>query len=59
MSYFTQIMDRITKATNDAQCPVCNKYSKQSVPRITKEQVMLCPHCKSMFVVHSQHDNDQ
>lgn len=52
MSYFTQVMDRIARINTDAKCPICGKTSKQSVTKVSKEQALLCPHCKSLFVIH-------
>ncbi|WP_220485618.1 YnfU family zinc-binding protein [[Pantoea] beijingensis] len=53
MSYFSDVMGRIKKIETNATCPVCEKKSKQSLSKVSKEQTMICPHCKSMFVIHS------
>ncbi|WP_279233915.1 YnfU family zinc-binding protein [Pantoea sp. MQR6] len=52
MSYFAQMMDRIAKIKTEAKCPICEKTSKQSITKISREQPLLCPHCKALFVIH-------
>ncbi|MDN4627038.1 MULTISPECIES: YnfU family zinc-binding protein [Erwinia] len=52
MSFFAQMMDRIARINADAKCPICGKSSKHSVAKISREQALLCPHCKSLFVIH-------
>ncbi|MEN4889191.1 YnfU family zinc-binding protein [Erwinia billingiae] len=52
MSYFNQVMDQIAKITSYATCPVCGEKSKQSISKQSHEKIMLCPHCKSLFVIH-------
>ncbi|MFS2223951.1 YnfU family zinc-binding protein [Pantoea sp. B65] len=52
MSYFTDVMARIKTMSTNTTCPVCGKKSKQSITKLAKEQTMVCPHCKSLFVIH-------
>ncbi|WLS77226.1 YnfU family zinc-binding protein [Erwinia pyri] len=52
MSYFNRVMDRIARITSDTSCPVCGKKSKQSLSKQSHEKTMICPHCKSLFVIH-------
>ncbi|WP_369012209.1 YnfU family zinc-binding protein [Erwinia pyrifoliae] len=41
------------KTTHDARCPVCHRTSKQLTIKISKKQTLICPQCKSLFVIHS------
>nr|WP_254446359.1 YnfU family zinc-binding protein [Pantoea sp. CCBC3-3-1] len=34
-------------------CPVCRKKSKQSITKISREEVVVCPHCHARFIVHA------
>ncbi|MEN4888282.1 MULTISPECIES: YnfU family zinc-binding protein [Erwiniaceae] len=52
MSFLNQLMGRMTKGTSQTKCPVCGKSSQQSFAKVNREQTLLCPHCKSLFVVH-------
>ncbi|WP_339327347.1 YnfU family zinc-binding protein [Erwinia amylovora] len=53
MSLLNLALAKIGKTTNDARCPVCDKTSKQSTIKISKKQTLICPQCKSLFVIHS------
>ncbi|MCA1178882.1 YnfU family zinc-binding protein [Pantoea rwandensis] len=52
MSYFSQVMDRIARINTDAKCPNCGKSSKHPIAKVSREQALLCPYCKSLFVIH-------
>ncbi|MCT4717098.1 YnfU family zinc-binding protein [Enterobacteriaceae bacterium H18W14] len=48
-------MNRINdKATGTVTCPECGKKSKHPTIKIRRQQALLCPSCKSLFVVHSK-----
>ncbi|WP_342755523.1 YnfU family zinc-binding protein [Pantoea sp. MBD-2R] len=50
MSYLTAIMAFLKKSEASTKCPICNKYSSQSVSKRSHGQTMLCPYCKSLFI---------
>lgn len=52
MSFLTNALSRFNdKSTTTVNCPQCGKKSKQTTVKIQREQAMLCPHCKALFVV--------
>ncbi|WP_420854173.1 YnfU family zinc-binding protein [Sodalis ligni] len=32
------------------ECPICHQSSKQDFNKISKDKVMICPHCHSYFL---------
>ena len=50
MSYLARFMAFLQKGEAQTQCPVCNKYSSQSVSKKNHRQTMMCPYCKSFFI---------
>ncbi|MFU9137928.1 YnfU family zinc-binding protein [Erwinia tasmaniensis] len=52
MSYFNRVMVQPGKINSDTTCPVCGKKSKHSLSKVSRDQTLLCPHCKSLFIAH-------
>ncbi len=55
MSFFASAMNRFndkSTSTSTVTCPQCGSKSKQPSSKISREQAMLCPSCKALFVVH-------
>jgi transposase len=51
MSFFRDAMNRINDtSTTTVTCPECGKTSKQSTSKVRRQQALLCPACKSLFV---------
>lgn len=48
MSYLTGIKTRISR-TIDVTCPQCRNRSPQRRLKVTKNMVMICPHCGTYF----------
>lgn len=52
MSFLDDALKRINKATtNTAICPICGHKSSHAASKIRQNQTLLCPSCKSLFVV--------
>lgn len=53
MSFFANALSRINdKNTSTVTCPQCGSKSKQPTSKINRQQAMLCPSCKALFVIH-------
>lgn len=52
MSFLNDVMKRInTATTSTVTCPVCGHRSHHAASKIRQKQTLLCPACKSLFVV--------
>ncbi|WP_274604273.1 YnfU family zinc-binding protein [Erwinia persicina] len=54
MSFINDVMKRLTSATastTQAVCPVCGHRSSHAAIKIRQQKTLLCPACKSLFVV--------
>ncbi|WP_255474417.1 YnfU family zinc-binding protein [Erwinia sorbitola] len=55
MSFLENVMKRISSATTSTvTCPLCGHRSSHAASKIRKNQTLLCPACKSLFVVNNQ-----
>ncbi|HIH5019965.1 YnfU family zinc-binding protein [Klebsiella oxytoca] len=53
MSFFDYALKRINIASKiTVTCPVCGHQSNHPTTKVRKEQALLCPRCKSLFVIH-------
>ncbi|WP_308446957.1 YnfU family zinc-binding protein [Klebsiella electrica] len=52
MSFFDNAMKRLSSTSETTvTCPECGHKSRQSVNKIKHGAALLCPRCKSMFIV--------
>ncbi|WP_280643776.1 YnfU family zinc-binding protein [Buttiauxella brennerae] len=52
MSIFDYAMKRFSNASNGTvTCPICQSKSSFPANKIRQGQTLLCPKCKSLFVV--------
>ncbi|PIF14682.1 YnfU family zinc-binding protein [Candidatus Pantoea floridensis] len=51
MSWLNRFLENLGRREVSAQCPVCKKFCPQSSHKQSHSQAMLCPHCKSLFVM--------
>ncbi|MEG3112019.1 MULTISPECIES: YnfU family zinc-binding protein [Pantoea] len=51
MTWLNRIFDNLQQHEVNSQCPVCKKFSKQSSTKRDRGQAVLCPHCKSLFIM--------
>ena len=51
MTWLSFLFDALHSSETNTQCPVCKKFSRQSVAKKNKGQAVLCPHCKSLYVI--------
>ncbi|QZQ48331.1 YnfU family zinc-binding protein [Erwinia persicina] len=54
MSFINDVMKRLSSATastTQAVCPVCGHRSSHAAIKIRQQKTLLCPSCKSLFVV--------
>ena len=55
MSYFDNAMRRVgLVASMIVMCPICGHNSTQSTTKVRQQQALLCPKCKSLFVIHNK-----
>ncbi|HHW4413515.1 YnfU family zinc-binding protein [Citrobacter freundii] len=53
MSFFDYAMQRVGLAANmTVMCPICGHKSTHSTTKVRQQQALLCPKCKSLFVIH-------
>ncbi|WP_420866245.1 YnfU family zinc-binding protein [Lelliottia aquatilis] len=53
MSFFDYALKRIDSATKTTvACPICGHNSIHSTTKVRQELALLCPNCKSLFVIH-------
>lgn len=53
MSFFDYAMQRVGLVANmTVTCPICGHKSIQSTTKVRQQQALLCPGCKSLFVIH-------
>ncbi|WP_230467927.1 YnfU family zinc-binding protein [Biostraticola tofi] len=50
MSYFSDILSKVTSNQKNTQCPICHKFARQDAHKVAKGLAMLCPHCHALFV---------
>jgi transcription elongation factor Elf1 len=52
MSFLESVIKRFANALNDkVTCPICGEKSSQPASKIRQGQALICPKCKSLFVV--------
>lgn len=51
MNWLNRFLENVGRKEVNAQCPVCKKFCAQSSIKKTRGQAMLCPHCKSLFIM--------
>ncbi|KFC81962.1 transposase-like protein [Buttiauxella sp. BIGb0471] len=52
MSFLDSAMKRFKNAANGTvTCPICGNKSQFAASKIRQGQTLLCPKCKSLFVV--------
>ncbi|WP_421505934.1 YnfU family zinc-binding protein [Erwinia rhapontici] len=55
MSFLSDVMKRInTATTSTVTCPLCGHRSAHAASKIRQNQTLLCPACKSLFIVNHQ-----
>ncbi|WP_317846461.1 MULTISPECIES: YnfU family zinc-binding protein [Enterobacter cloacae complex] len=53
MSFFDYALQRVGLVANmTVTCPICGHKSIQSTTKVRQQQALLCPECKSLFVIH-------
>ena len=53
MSFFDYALKRVEAATKTTvTCPICGHNSKHPTTKVRQEQALLCPKCKSLFIIH-------
>ncbi|WP_277922282.1 YnfU family zinc-binding protein [Kluyvera intermedia] len=53
MSFFDYAMKRVGLVANTSvMCPICGHYSNQSTAKVRQHSALLCPKCKSLFVIY-------
>ncbi|WP_317179148.1 YnfU family zinc-binding protein [Lelliottia amnigena] len=53
MSFFDYALKRVESATKTTvTCPICGFNSNHPTTKVRQEQALLCPKCKSLFVIH-------
>lgn len=51
MTWLSFLFDALHNNETNTQCPVCKKFSRQLISKKNKGQAVLCPHCKSLFII--------
>jgi transposase-like protein len=52
MSFLDSAMKRFTNAASrSVTCPICGNKSQQTASKVRQGQALLCPKCKSLFVI--------
>lgn len=55
MSFLNDVLKRINSASTSAvTCPLCGHRSSHAASKIRQNQTLLCPACKSLFIVNKQ-----
>ncbi|WP_455818983.1 YnfU family zinc-binding protein [Pseudomonas cerasi] len=55
MSFLNDVIKRINTATTSAvTCPLCGHRSSHAASKVRQHQTLLCPACKSLFIVNKQ-----
>lgn len=53
MSFFDYALKRVEAATKTTvACPICGHNSNHPTTKVRQQQALLCPKCKSLFVIH-------
>ncbi|EPC4330609.1 YnfU family zinc-binding protein [Enterobacter asburiae] len=53
MSFFDYALKRVEAAKKTTvTCPICGHNSNHPATKVRQEQALLCPRCKSLFVIH-------
>ncbi|WP_213083821.1 YnfU family zinc-binding protein [Citrobacter sp. wls711] len=53
MSFFYYALKRVEAATKTTvACPICGHNSNHPSTKVRQELPLLCPQCKSLFVIH-------
>ncbi|WP_343551211.1 YnfU family zinc-binding protein [Pantoea sp.] len=52
--WLNRLLENVGRSGVNAQCPVCKKFCTQSAQKKLRGQAMLCPHCKSLFIMNSE-----
>jgi hypothetical protein len=58
MSWLNRFLESVGRKEVSAQCPVCKKFCAQSSIKKARGQAMLCPHCKSLFIMGEKNTAD-
>lgn len=54
MTWLNRFLESVGRREVSAQCPVCKKFCAQSSLKKTRGQAMLCPYCKSLFIMNAE-----
>ncbi|VFS49230.1 YnfU family zinc-binding protein [Budvicia aquatica] len=54
MSYFKLIMEKLKGRLSNVTCPVCHETSNQLTTKISQNLVLICPHCRALFVIQKE-----